>query len=340
MARKTKYNSISSPELVAQINPENIRLIESFSRYLRSLQRSEETIKQYRADLRIFFVWNVQFNGNKVFVNVSKRDIVDYQDWILNNNQNSPARVRRLKATLSSLSNYIENILDDEYKDFKPIIRKIENPKLQPVREKTIFTDEQLEHLLDVLVERKEYQKACIVALAMFGSARKSELVRFKVSYFDKSNIIYGSLYKTPEKIKTKGNKYLHKFTLVNGFDKYLNLWLNERKELGIDNEYLFVYYDEEEKIYKQLNSNTLDSWATTCSKIIEMDFYFHSLRHYFTTHLARANIPDGVIQKIVGWSSLDMVSIYKDIDIEEELEKYFDGNGIKQVETGTLNNL
>lgn len=51
-------------------------------------------------------------------------------------NGNSPARVRRVKAALSSLSNYIENILDDEYEDFRPIIRKIENPQNTPVREK------------------------------------------------------------------------------------------------------------------------------------------------------------------------------------------------------------
>ena len=51
---------------------------------------------------------------NKYFPEISKRDIISYQNWLLRNNENSPARVRRLKSTLSSLSNYIEAILDDE----------------------------------------------------------------------------------------------------------------------------------------------------------------------------------------------------------------------------------
>ena len=64
-----------------------------------------------------------------------------------------------------------------------------------------------------------------------------------KVSYFDDSNIVYGSLYKTPEKIKTKGRgsrgKQLTCYTLAKPFKPYLDLWLNYRKEHGIDSEWL-----------------------------------------------------------------------------------------------------
>ena len=57
MSRKTKMNSITSPELVAQINPDNIRLKNDFLEYLRSVQRSPGTISGYANDLDIFFVW-------------------------------------------------------------------------------------------------------------------------------------------------------------------------------------------------------------------------------------------------------------------------------------------
>lgn len=136
MGRKTKQNKITSPELIAQVNPENLRLMEDFLEYLKSTGRSEGTIKGYRNDCLIFFVWALQNAKNKYFPEISKRDIVAYQNWLISNNENSPARVRRIKSTLSSLSNYIESILDDELPDFKPIIRKIESPINQPVREK------------------------------------------------------------------------------------------------------------------------------------------------------------------------------------------------------------
>lgn len=37
---------------------------------------------------------------------------------------------------------------------------------------------------------------------------------------------------------------------------------------------------------------------------------------------------------------SLEMVSLYKDVDIEEELGKYFDENGVKTVEQGSITSL
>lgn len=179
MGRKTKQNKITSPELIAQINPKNIRLMNDFLDYLRSVGKAESTVKAYTSDLHIFFVWVLQNADNKYFPEISKRDIVAYQNWLLRSNENSPARVRRLKATLSSLSNYIEAIMDDELPNFRSIVRKIENPINEPTREKTVLTDEQADMLLNYLTERGQHEKACCFALARYSGRRKSELVRF-----------------------------------------------------------------------------------------------------------------------------------------------------------------
>jgi len=50
-------NTLTSPELIAQINPENVRLKNDFLDYLKSLQRSQGTIVGYSNDLDIFFVF-------------------------------------------------------------------------------------------------------------------------------------------------------------------------------------------------------------------------------------------------------------------------------------------
>lgn len=343
MPRKTQYNNITTPELIVKINPKNKRLMSDYLTYLKSIQRSEQTVKSYQNDLEIFFCWCIENTDNKFFVDITKRDIIAFQNFLLYNNGNSPARVRRLKSTLSSLSNYIENILDDEpeFKGFRNIIKKVENPINQPVREKTIFQDDDLEKLLSILIEKKQYQKACILALGMFSGRRKSELTRFKVDYFTDDNIIYGSLYKTPEKVKTKGRgkgKYLYVYTLYKDFKPYLDLWIEERQRLGIESEWLFV--SKKNNNYEQVTIDTLNSYAQSFSRLIDCDFYWHSLRHYYTTMLARQSIPDNVIQEIVGWESADMVRIYKDISTDEELGKYFDENGIKEVNQGNLSDL
>jgi integrase len=345
MGRKTQQNDITSDELLKQVNPKNIRLKKDFMNYLESIQRSEKTIHGYSNDIDIFFVWNLQNNDNKFFVDLTKRDLISYQSYLAGNNGNSPARIRRLKATLSSLSNYIENILDDEYKNYRSIVRKVESPINQAVREKTVFEDSQLEELLDKLVEKKKYKEACMLSLSMCCGRRKSELPRFKVKYFDDENIIYGSLFKTPEKIVTKGRgrggKLLTCYTLVKEFKPYFDLWMNERKEKGIESEWLFPKKVEGKYIDEQMDSGTMDTWAGIFTKLLDgIPFYWHSMRHYFTTHLARLGLPDSVIQEIIGWESADMVKIYKDISTDEQLEKYFDENGIKEVKETSLADL
>ena len=48
--------------------------------------------------------------------------------------------------------------------------------------------------------------------------------------------------------------------------------------------------------------------------------------------YLAKANLPDSVIKTIIGWESLEMVDIYKDIDDEDEIGKYcMDGEIVGQ---------
>ena len=331
MPRTTKRNSITSDEKITQINKGNMSLKDSFLLYLKSIQRSPKTIAGYDNDLLIVFTYILEHADNKDFVRLTKRDITALQNWLINENGNSPARVRRIKAALSSLSNYIQNILDDEpeFKDFKPIIKKIENPAMQHVRKKTVWSDEALDGLLEKLSAAGQRKKACMLALAMCSGRRKAELCRFRTDDFRDENLVCGgALYKTSETMRTKGfglGKYIYCYTLAKKFKPYLDAWMSERKQSGIDSEWLFpASYDPSQ----QMGDTTLNSWASTFSRISGEDFYWHSLRHYFTTHLSREGLPDGVIQEIVGWESADMVRVYKDISTEEQLAQYFDGSG------------
>lgn len=342
--RTTVYNSIVTPEKYEKVNPKNIELGKDFLEYLKSIDRSQETIDAYSNDLRIFWVWLLDNCENKFFVDLSKREIAKFQSYCLNEYGWSSARIRRVKSTLSSLSNYIENILDDEFEDYRPIVKKIENPVNTTVREKTIFTREQMQFLLDTLVEEKRYDQACMLALAIGSGRRKAELPRMKVSYFTEDNIIYGSLYKTPEKIKTKGRgskgKEIYIYTFKKDIQQYLDMWLKYRKENNIKSEWLIPHKVGNEYIDEQTPTSMMDSWADKFSKILGERFYWHSIRHFFVSEASRASLPDDIIKELIGWESLDMVSVYKDIEADEQFAKYFDENGIKQVEQKSISDL
>lgn len=341
MARKTIMNSITSPELLAQVNPKNRELLNDFLDYLRSIERSDGTIEQYRSDIQIAFVWNLQHNDNKFFVDWTKRNIVAYQNWLLNNNENSPARVRRMKASLSSMSNYICNILDDEFPNFRNIISKVESPVNQPVREKTVLTSEQADQLLKELTNRKQYDKACAFALALYSGRRKSEIPRFRLSDFTEDRLVCGgSLYKTG-KIKTKGRglqgKQLECFCLAKQFKPYLDRWLSYRDERGIQSEWLFP---SKEDPNQHIGVPMMNSWAHTFSAILGVDFYWHAVRHATVTNFKRVGIPDTVIQQYIGWSDISMIPIYSDLEADEQLGMYFTSDGIVIPEKKDLSDL
>lgn len=323
MGRKTIMNRITSPEKTAMINKSNLRLKDDFLIYLKSIRRSAGTISGYDSDLLIIFTYILDNLDNKEFRKLTKRDIISIQNWLIESG-NSPARIRRIKAAMSSLSNYCENILSDDdpdYAGYRPIIRKIENPPLQPVREKTVWKDEELEELLNTLTELRQYDKACFVALGMYGGRRKSELCRFRISDFSEDNLICdGALYKSAP-ILTKGNKYLECYTLSKKFKPYLDNWIGEMNRLGIESEWLFPDRDNPSE---HIGISTANSWAKTCSRLTDRDFYFHSLRHYFVSALSRAGIPDNIVVQIIGWSSSEMFNIYNDNSKDDQLSQYF----------------
>lgn len=327
--RTTVYNNITSEAKITQINPKNIELMNDFLDYLISIDRSKGTIDAYKSDLLIFFCWSVDNNDNKYFVDLTKREVSKFQKYAMTEWGWSSNRLSRVKSTLSSLSNYIECILDDEIENYRPIVRKVESPIKQPVRDKTIITNEEVDSILNQLVETKKFQCACAFALAAFSGARKSELLRFKVSYFDDSNIMSdAALYKTPETIQTKGRgsqgKPLIKYTLLD-FKKYYDLWMNERKEKNLDNEYLFVRSNGE-----IMSISGMDSFAETITRLLGRPFYFHALRHQLCTRLFKLGLPSDVIQEYFGWSSSEMLNIYNDSQASDSFGKFFTKEGIK----------
>ena len=111
-------------------------------------------------------------------------------------------------------------------------------------------------------------------------------------------------------------------------------------KENKIDSEWLFPKKTAGKYVDEPIDKTTLDSWAETFSSLLGVDFYWHSLRHYFTTACSRSGLPDDVIQMLVGWQSLDMVSVYKDLTPDEQFEKYFVDGEIRKVEQASISDL
>ena len=326
MGRTTVYHqNLTSEEKLSKVNINNMDLLKDFLSYMRTIDRSPQSLKNYANDIKIFYCWLLENSRNKDFTAITKRDIMNYQDWLLNTLGLSPSRIRCLKSALSSLSIFIETILDEEFPNFRNIINKIKPPVKRAVREKTILTEEQVENLLFKLVENGEYQKAFAVACLSASGVRKAELIQLKASYFKDDAIVYG-MYKTP-KIRCKGTGYygkpMNKFIAKEIVAKYLILWLKERDRLGVDVDDMFVV--KRNGIWQCAKKSTVNSWMNKFTIILDVPVYCHAFRHYLATWLKRKGIDISAIRDILGHQSSATSEIYIDIEAEENMQGMFD---------------
>jgi len=335
MGRTTIYNNkLVTPELWEKVLPENKEIVEDFAMYKKASDKSKQTVYQYTQMLKIFFVWNLENNNNASFIKMKKKTFIKFLFHMTENLGYSSNRIATIKSTLSSLGNYVENILSEEYPTYRNQIRGLESPAKALVRNKTILTDEIIKNTLDSLIAKQLYQTACYLASAVASGARKAELLQFKISDFSDNNKIFdGCMWKT-NPIRTKGRgsvgKILPKFVFVSQLKPYLDLWIEQRNLLKIDSEWLFVSDGHRASI------NNANTWSETISRHMEVDFYTHACRHYWATNLKKQKLPDDVIISLMGWEKGTggaMVAIYNDINIEDTLGEYFDENGIKIIE-------
>lgn len=328
--RKVIQHRFVTEEIKAKFNPENVKLGQAFLMYKQTTDRSPATVRSYGQDLDVIWYWNWLKNDNKSFYAWTKQEIIAFQAWCVDDCQHSSARIRRLKAVIASMSNFVEDILDAEHPDFKKVSHKIPNPTSTPKLEKSVFSMHDINILLGYLTFQCEYKKACCLALAVCSGRRKSELLRFKMSDFTEDRLVCdGALYKSAP-IRTKGRgregKKLECFVLAKQFKPYLDRWIAYRERHNIQSDWLFPKTSDMENA---ITVSTLDEWAKDFSKRTPLPFYWHSMRHLTVTNFKRAGVPDSVIQEYIGWSETsNMIPIYSDLAKEESFAMYFNADG------------
>lgn len=328
MGRTTVYNSgLVTDEKWEQVCQDNKYLLNEFLDYLKAADKSPQTIYQYNSQLRIVFVWLLENCDNKSFVNVKKREWVKFIGYLTSELKVSSSRIASIKSVMSSLSNFIETILDEDYPSFRNIIKIIPTPGKQTIREKTVLTSEQIDAGLQELVKKKKYQVACFFALLLASGMRRAEAIQMQVEDFTESNLVlHGIWYKT-RPIRTKGKgvkgKILEKYVSKDIFQKYFDLWMQHRRENGIQHNSLFIVFKNGN--YQQASISTANSWAETIEKVLGVPFYNHACRHYWTTKEIKGGTPESIIKELQGWAGLEMVSLYNDTSTEEQLQTFYD---------------
>ena len=233
-----------------------------------------------------------------------------------------------MRAVLSSMSNFIERIMDEEYPQFRNIVKVLEPVDKSFVRERPALTMDQIKECLEKLEADKKYQVACCLAVLAASGMRKSEIIQMKMEYFEENRLIYNGLAYETDKIRTKGRGKAGKivtrivFRNLVDVDHYIDLWRKKRTELGIKDEYMFVVYRNGS--YEPATQTTINSFARTISKYLGEDFFIHNIRHTTSTALELAGYPIDVVQTIFRWADPKMVKYYSNISDTQSLERFF----------------
>ena len=329
--RKTFRKVITSENLISQINPENVKLMERFLKNF-ATKRSPKSVTVYRSNLQIFFCWCVENLDNIPFTEIKKIHLMDFFDYGISELKWSPNRYNTMHSTLSSFSAWIENFFDEEYPTFRNLLPKIEKPVKENVREKTVLQKEDIDSLMHYLDENNMVQEQCLLALAISCGARISELARFTTDLIDEENTVFDGLFlETTKEIVTKGRgvngKLLHKYILKDMFLPYYKKWLEVRKEImeETDQEHDFVFITKDGL---PANADRLRDWMGNLSEVVGKPLYMHSLRHYNVSMYKRIGLEDDFIVYLTGWSEStghSMISIYNDMTAKDRNWKNLD---------------
>lgn len=329
--RKTFRKKITSPELTAKINPKNIQLMERFLKNF-ATKRSPNSVVSYRSNLIMFFTYVLLECDNKFFIDIKKRDLMDFFDYCVMELHHSPNRYAQMHSCLSSFSSWVETFYDEDYPLFRNLLPKIEKPVKENVREKTVLQKEDIDKLFEYFDENDMTQDACLLALAISCGARISELSSFTTDLIDEDNVVFDGLFlETTKKIKTKGRgvngKMLTKYILKDMFLPYYKKWLEVRKEIMKENnkDHDFIFVTKEGN---PANADRLRDWMSKWSDVVGQPCYPHNFRHYHISFLKKLELEDDFIVYLTGWSEStghSMVAVYNDLTAKDRKWKNLD---------------
>jgi integrase/recombinase XerD len=292
MAKRLK---VFNKETWEKVNAENKDILEDYVLELRSKKKSDGTIYQYQADIKMFLCWACDNLKNKPLLELKKRD---FRKFFLFLEEKSPARINRVQCSLRNLLEFCTQD-DDEYEEYEiNIMRNIKGLEKKQVREIFFLTNDQIERILDFLLEQQKYQQALYLSLSYESAGRRNEVHQVTKHNFlndNKTNIVEGK----------RGKEFPLRY--FNKSREIAELYLDQRGEDNIDS--LWVVGKNENK--KPAAYETLYNWVMSFRDILQkldndekIEFNPHSLRHS-----SLENYADGThyVLKEMGKDKLDI---------------------------------
>lgn len=319
----TKRLSIFNEETWSRVPDENKEILEDYILELRSKKKSEGTIYQYTADIKMFFCWAKDNLKTESVLELKRRD---FRKFFLFLETKSPSRINRVQCSLRNMLEYCVQD-DDIYEDYEiNVMRNIKGLEKEAVAEIHFLENEQIETILQHLLDTEQYQKALYLSISYESAGRRNEIHQIHKHGFmenNKTNIVTGKRGKKfPLLYFSKSKEIFEKYIEVRGEDNIDSMWVtgegDNRKPIAYETLYNWVLGFRQD--LKMLTGE-------------DIDFNPHSFRHS-----SLENYSDGThfVLKEMGKDKLDIkvlkvLANHTSVDTTESYLKDKDGEVLNE---------
>lgn len=269
------YNNFYTPELWAQVNKENKRILDDFIAEYKQRKMSKGTIDGYYHDLRIIFIYILKELDNKCILELNKKNFRGLSLYFTEECGMSPARPNRLKSAVNSMLTFCEEDDDYDYEiNYAKKVKGIPRTRVKDDEDDFFFTFEEFIKVRDILIERGRLQDAVLWSIGFDSAGRKNELFqiqKYGLTERNKTNIVIGK----------RGKKF--PLVYLNDTRDLIKRYLDERGEDDIDSLWIKGSGTNKQPIS---DSSVLYDRIVSISKILsevrgeECQIFTHTMRH------------------------------------------------------------
>lgn len=298
LMNKTIFTDGQDTQLPAEYVDDTPRAIEMWTRCLRLERRTENTIDNYRGEIRNLFRYL-----QKNYADVTTNDLRSYLSWCQLVKHNSDTTINNKYHVMCSFFKWIMS--EDTVEDGGCLMRKPKKDpttKINKVKEekkvRTLLTDEQAEI---IRCDCTSLRDRAIVELLIATGMRISELVGLNLINIDikeKKCIIYG-----------KGRKERPAFFTARAI-VHLKEYLEERRQMTDCEPALFLNTRKVDGIYTRMSDcsirKMLKDLVASDERLEGLNLHPHMLRRYLATYMARHGASIDEIKRVLGHSNIN----------------------------------
>ena len=295
MAERSKRICLYNEETAKNINQETLKLFQKYQIDMSIRDLSENTVKQYNADLMQWFIYMHDNQFNLSVLDATEDDISEYYYWRKQQGNN----VNRQKRIMSSISAFYKFLRKKRLIKESPV-EFIDRPKQgQPIAVQTYLTKEQVQLMREKLKEYGDIQLQVYAFMSLTTMARVHAIANLKWDQIDLEQRIC-------ENVLEKEGKIVE-LSFSEETKSYLEKLIEYRKENNI-NDYGWLFVTPFVNADNPIQDSTLNSWCKKIGNMIGVPtLHPHDYRHSYATLLRNAGVSLEDVSTMLNHSGTDV---------------------------------